>query len=300
MMTSQLRIAVLGTGIMGAAMARNLLRAGHDVTVWNRTAERAEPLVAAGAHRADTPAEAVAEADVVLTMLYDGPAVAAVMREAGPGLRPGTAWVQCSTVSAGDAADLAELAAGLGLHFFECPVAGTKQPAEAGTLVLLVAGPSAQRELVEPVLAAIGSRTVWVGEDSGVGAAARLKLVINAWLVMSANAAGELTALAQALGVEIPLLLEALHGGVLDEPFLRTKLGLLQSGELTPPSFAVETAGKDAHLIVAAAREHDLQLDALEGVAARFDRARALGYARADMAATYYASFPAAEAVAED
>src|SRR6478735_3228660 len=123
-MTDQLTVSVLGTGIMGAAMARNLARAGHLVRAWNRTRAKAEPLAADGAHIADTPAEAVQGADVVLTMLYDGPAALDVMREAAPALRSGAAWVQSTTAGIEAIAELAAFAAEHGLVFYDAPVLG--------------------------------------------------------------------------------------------------------------------------------------------------------------------------------
>src|SRR4051794_26936619 len=96
-MTDKLTVGVLGTGIMGAAMARNIARAGHAVPAWNRSRAKAEPLAADGVRIAGTPAEAVEGADVVLTMLYDGAAVLEVMRDAVPGLRSGTVWAQSTT-----------------------------------------------------------------------------------------------------------------------------------------------------------------------------------------------------------
>jgi 3-hydroxyisobutyrate dehydrogenase len=283
-------VAVLGTGIMGAAMARNLLRAGHAVRVWNRSAGKAEPLAADGAVVAATPAEAVDGADVVLTMLHDGAAVAEVIRQAGPGLRPGATWVQSTTVGVDDAPALAALAAELGVTFYEAPVSGTRQPAEAGKLVVIAAGPVDGREVVAPVLDAVGARTVWTGEDGAAGSATRLKLVVNSWVITVANAAGEVLGLAQALDVDPDRFFEVLAGGPLDTPFLHVKADLIRSDRLSPASFAVGTSRKDAHLIVDAARERGLHLDGAEAFAARLDRAAAQGRADEDMAATFHTS----------
>lgn len=126
-MTEKLTVSVLGTGIMGAAMARNLVRAGHTVHAWNRSPAKAEPLAADGAQIAATPAEAVRDADVVLTMLYDGPAVLEVMREAVPGLRPGIVWVQSTTAGIEAVGELAGFAREHGLVFFDAPVLGTRE-----------------------------------------------------------------------------------------------------------------------------------------------------------------------------
>jgi 3-hydroxyisobutyrate dehydrogenase len=289
-MDTKVGVAVLGTGIMGAAMARNLLRAGHEVSVWNRDAAKTEPLIAEGARRAASPAEAVEAADVVLTMLYDAAAVEQVMRQAAPGVRAGTAWVQSTTVGVRDVPTMAALAAELGLDLVEAPVSGTRAPAEAGQLLVLAAGSEAVRQRVGPVLDAIGARTIWTGEDPSKGSAARLKLVVNSWVIAASNAAGEVVALAQALGVDPEQFLNVVDGGPLDLPYLRTKMGLILGDGLEPASFAVDTACKDAHLIVDAAAQEGLKLDGAEAAAARLDRVAGQGRAKQDMAAAYYAS----------
>ena len=289
-MDTKLKVAVLGTGIMGAAMARNLLRAGHEVSVWNRDGAKTEPLAADGARHAANPSDAVKAADVVLTMLYDAAAVEDVMRAAAPGVRPGMAWVQSTTVGVQDVPVLAKLAAELGLDLVEAPVSGTRAPAEAGQLLVLAAGPDSVRQRVAPVLDAIGARTIWTGQDPAEGSATRLKLVVNSWVIAASNAAGEVVALAEALGVDPQQFLNVIDGGGLDLPYLRTKMGLILDGGLEPASFAVDTACKDAHLIVDAAAEQGLKLDGAEAFAARLDRAAGQGRSKQDMAAAYYSS----------
>ncbi|WP_042408116.1 NAD(P)-dependent oxidoreductase [Streptacidiphilus carbonis] len=290
-MTEKLSTAVLGTGIMGAAMARNLARAGHTVRAWNRTRTKSEPLAADGVFVADTPAEAVRGADVVLTMLYDGETVLQVMGEAAPALRPGTPWVQSTTAGIAGVGELAGFAAEHGLVFFDAPVLGTRQPAEAGQLLVLAAGPSAAREAVAPVLDAVGARTVWTGEDGAESSATRLKLVANSWVLAATNAAGEALALAQALGVDPQGFFDAIAGGPLDMGYLHAKSGMILNDRLSPAQFAVATAAKDALLIVEAGRAHGVRLDLAEAGAARFTRAAAQGHADEDMAAAYFASF---------
>ncbi|MGW7267471.1 NAD(P)-dependent oxidoreductase [Streptomyces sp. NPDC054842] len=290
-MTDKLTVSVLGTGIMGAAMARNLARAGHTVRVWNRTRDKAEPLADDGAWIADTPADAVRGADVVLTMLYDGEAVLDVMRQAAPALTEGAAWVQSTTAGVDAIAGLAALAGEHGLAFFDAPVLGTRQPAEAGQLLILAAGPQEGRNAVTPVFDAVGARTVWTGEDGAKGSATRLKLVANSWVLAATNATGEVLALAQALGVDPQSFFDAIAGGPLDMGYLHAKAGLILDGGLTPPAFAVSTAAKDARLIVEAGRGSGVRLDVAEAGAARLARAAAQGHGEEDMAAAYYASF---------
>ncbi|MFJ7768330.1 NAD(P)-dependent oxidoreductase [Streptomyces sp. NPDC097107] len=290
-MTDQLTVSVLGTGIMGAAMARNLARTGHTVRAWNRSRDKAEPLAADGAHVAGSPEEAVRGADVVLTMLYDGPAALDVMRQAAPGLRPGTAWVQSTTAGVDAVADLAAFAREHGLVFFDAPVLGTRQPAEAGQLLVLAAGPADTRDVVAPVLDAVGSRTVWTGEDGAAGSATRLKLVANSWVLAATNAAGEVLALAKALGVDPDGFFDAIAGGPLDMGYLRAKTAMIRDGALTPPQFAVTTAAKDARLIVEAGEANGVRLDVAAAGAQRLARAAAQGHGDEDMAAAYFASF---------
>lgn len=290
-MTDKLTVSVLGTGIMGAAMARNLARAGHTVRAWNRSRAKAEPLAADGIAIAGTPAEAVEGADVVLTMLYDGPAALDVMTQAAPALRPGTAWVQSTTAGIEAISDLAAFAREHRLVFFDAPVLGTRAPAEAGQLLVLAAGPSEHRDAVHPVLDAVGARTVWTGEDGSEGSATRLKLVANSWVLAVTNAAGEALALSKVLGVDPQDFFDVIAGGPLDMGYLRAKSALVLDGGLTPAQFAVSTAAKDARLIVQAGEQNGIRLDVAAASAERFERAAAQGHGDEDMAAAYFASF---------
>ncbi|WP_458246152.1 NAD(P)-dependent oxidoreductase [Streptomyces sp. MAI_2237] len=290
-MTDQLTVGVLGTGIMGAAMARNIARAGHTVRAWNRTRAKAEPLAADGAHIADTPAEAVRGADVVVTMLYDGPAALEVMREAAPALRSGAAWVQATTAGIEAIGGLAAFAAEHGLVFYDAPVLGTRQPAEAGQLTVLAAGPAEARAVVEPVFDAVGARTLWTGEDGAAGSATRLKLVANSWVLAATAAAGEVLALSRALDVDPAQFFDLIAGGPLDMGYLKAKAGMVLEDRLSPAQFAVTTAAKDARLIVAAGRDNGVRLDVATATAERLERAAAQGHGDEDMAAAYFASF---------
>ncbi|MGP8302085.1 NAD(P)-dependent oxidoreductase [Streptomyces inhibens] len=288
--SNTLSVAVLGTGIMGAAMARNLARAGLDVRVWNRTRARAEPLAADGARVTDTPAEAVDGADVVLTMLLDGDAVLDALRQAAPALPAGAVWLQMSTVGAEGLAPLARFADEHALRFVDAPVLGTKAPAEKGELTVLAAGPEDVRERAGQVFDIVGSVTRWVGEDGASGAASRLKLVVNSWVLTIINGTGEALALAKGLGVDPRDFLAAIAGGSLDMPYLRMKSELILSEDY-PASFTVSAARKDARLITEAARGAGVRLDLVPAAAERFRRAEAQGHGEEDGTAAYFASF---------
>jgi 3-hydroxyisobutyrate dehydrogenase len=153
------RVAVLGTGIMGAPMARNLLKAGFPVRVWNRTRDKARVLAAEGADLAETPADAVREAAFVITMLIDGDAVAAVMGQAAESVPDGAVWLQTSMVGR-DVERVAGLAEDHGITFVDCPVLGTRETAKRGRLVVLASGRGDALDRAQPIFDAIGSKTV--------------------------------------------------------------------------------------------------------------------------------------------
>lgn len=282
-------VAVLGTGIMGSGMARSLLRAGLGVRVWNRTHEKAVPLAADGATVADTAADAVRGADVVLTVLNDRTAVAAALTAASDGLQRGQVLLQSSTVGPDATAELAQRAADLGLVYLDAPVSGTRQPAEEGTLTVFVSGPSSARAVTGPVLDAIGQRTVWVAEEPG--AASRLKLVVNTWVITMVGGVAECLNLAEGLGVDPRTFLDVMKGGPLDSAYLQGKSAAVLTGDLTP-SFALSTALKDTRLILDVAERSGVRLDLTAASAARFERAEAAGHGDEDMIATYYAGRP--------
>ena len=148
------RVAFLGTGIMGAPMARNLLNAGFQVRVWNRTPDKARVLAAEGAELAETPADAVRDAAFVITMLIDGAAVLAVMGQAAESVPDGAVWLQTSMVG-NDVARVAGLAQDHGITFVNCPVLGTRDTAKDGRLVVLASGAGDILDRAQPVFDAI-------------------------------------------------------------------------------------------------------------------------------------------------
>lgn len=287
-MSDQLAVAVLGTGIMGAAMARNLARAGHRVTAWNRSRDKAEPLAADGIRVADTPAEAVAGADAVVTMLFDGPAVKDVIAQAAPAR--GTRWIQSTTAGLDGIADLAALADEHGFVFFDAPVLGTRAPAEAGQLTVLASGPN-DDPVANAVFDAVGAKTLWTGTDGADGSASRLKLVANSWVLVLTNGIGEVLALAKGLGVDPAQFFDLIKGGPLDAGYAHAKGALILEGTTGRTSFGLDTALKDTRLIVEAARANGVRLDLAEAGAERFRRASEQGHGDEDMAASYFASF---------
>jgi 3-hydroxyisobutyrate dehydrogenase len=284
------RVAVLGTGIMGAGMARSLLRSGLDVIVWNRSPGRAAPLAADGAQVAGTPAEAVAGVDAVVTMLWDGGSVAEVMTAALPAAPDGVLWAQTSTVSLPDAGvRLPALASRYRAQYVDAPVLGTRQPAEEGKLLVLAAAPGSLRDPARPLFDAIGARTMWVSERPGD--ATRLKLVANSWVGTIVAATAQAIALARSLGLEPQVFLETIRGGAVDTPFLHLKGQAMIAGEF-PPSFTVDGAVKDTGLIAAAMRESGTDPTLMDAVAHQYRKAADGGHGGEDMAAVYQAFRP--------
>jgi 3-hydroxyisobutyrate dehydrogenase len=276
------KVAVLGTGIMGAGMARSLARAGLDVVAWNRSPEKARPLADDGITVAEKAEEAVAGASVVVTMLFDAASVAAVMTDALDAMAEGAVWAQTSTVGIDGTAELAALARAHGVGFVDAPVLGTRQPAEQGQLTVLAAGPTELRDAVAPVFDAIGAKTVWVGEEPG--AAHKLKLVANAWVLSVVTGTAQSIALAEGLGLDPQLFLDTIAGGTMDAPYVQLKGRAMIAGDY-PPAFAVDGALKDSGLIADALRGTGADDRLITAVNALLADAAGAGHAGDDMAA---------------
>jgi 3-hydroxyisobutyrate dehydrogenase len=285
-------VAVLGTGIMGFPMARNLAAAGFAVRAWNRTVEKAQPLEEHGATVATTAAEAARGADVAITMLPDAGVVASAMDgdEGGlAGMDGDAIWVQMSTVGVQGTDRLVAMAQERGVGFVDAPVLGSRQPAEEGKLVVFASGAPELRERVDPVFDTLGQKTLWVGDQPGAGS--RLKLVTNHWLIGLVENLAETIALAQALDVDPHDFLDAIKGGPTDSPYAEQKTEAILNDDFSP-AFPLRLARKDLGLALDAAREAGLDLPVLEAARRQFDTAIAQGHADEDLVATYKASAP--------
>ena len=279
-------VALLGTGIMGAAMARNLVSAGMEVRAWNRTREKAEPLADDGVKVADSPAEAADGADFLLTMLPNADVTADAASDGVLGaLSERGIWLQMGTVGIEGNERLAALAGETSVAYVDAPVLGTKEPAEQGQLVVLASGPGEVRERCEPVFDAVGGKTFWLGL---AGKGSRLKLVTNNWIAGLLTVLGETIALSETLGVDPERFLEVIEGGPLDLPYAHLK-GRMMIDEEFPPSFSLKLARKDVGLMLDAARAEGLNLALTERVAERYDQAIEAGHGEEDMASVYEA-----------
>jgi 3-hydroxyisobutyrate dehydrogenase len=276
---------------MGAPIARNLLAAGFEVSVWNRNAERAAPLAADGARQSSSPAEAAEGVDFALTMLADGDAVNDSMT--GPAgaltsLRPGSAWIQMATIGDEWTGRLAALAIENNLDFVDAPVSGSDAPARERQLIVLASGPEGARARLQPIFDAIGRKTLWLGP---AGNGTRLKLVLNDWLASLTEGMAETIALTEALGLDPQLFLEAIDDGPLGSPYAVAKARAALAGEFVP-GFALRLAFKDVGLVLDAARQRDLELPITEAIARRWQEAIADGHADEDVAAVIALAAP--------
>ncbi|MDT4951229.1 MAG: 3-hydroxyisobutyrate dehydrogenase [Pseudonocardiales bacterium] len=276
-------VAVLGIGIMGAAMARNLAAAGLSTTVWDRSPEATAPLTAAGVAVAASPQEAVADARVVITMLPTAEAVESVIvtGRVAEAFDRGAVWAQMGTIGIEATTRLETELRRLrpDVTFVDAPVSGSKGPAEAGQLLILASGSPDAEPVVRPAFAAISRKTVWLGE-AGKGTA--MKIVVNAYMSAMIEAVAEALQLAGDLGIDSAALAEVIEGGPLDAPIAIAKLHKMQSGDYAP-EFPLEWALKDVDLAVASAAVDRLPL--LEALARQWRSAVDAGHGRQDVSA---------------
>jgi 3-hydroxyisobutyrate dehydrogenase len=177
----------------------------------------------------------------------------------------GAVWVQMGTIGVEGSERCAEFARDRGLEYVDAPVMGTKKPAEEGQLIVLASGPEDVRERIEPFFDAVGKRTIWLGE---AGQGSKLKVVVNSWICTITEGTAEMLRLAEALGIEPRLVLDAIEDGPLDAPYGRMKAEMMLKDEY-PPSFRLALAAKDARLAVAAGTEEGAEIPVIEAIAAQ-------------------------------
>jgi len=274
-----MKVSVLGLGAMGSGIARNALRIDPSLLVWNRSAAKSAPLVAAGAHAAQSPKAAALERDIVLSMLADDSALEAVLE--GPdgllaGLAPGALHVSMSTIAPATAERLGERHRERGQRFIAAPVFGRPDAAAAAKLFIVAAGDPAECERARPLLEALGQRVFLVGERPA--AANVVKLCGNFMILSAVEAFAEAMALARKSGVPAAQLVEVLTGSLFDCIAYRGYGSTLAQERFRPAGFAAPLGLKDMRLVAQAAeaqrvpmplvgllRDHLLETIALEG-----------------------------------
>jgi 2-hydroxy-3-oxopropionate reductase len=287
-------VGVIGLGIMGAPMARNLLRAGFPLVVWNRTAARADALVAEGAERAGSPREVAERAGVVITMLSDSPDVEAVYRApdgvlAGVTSRgsgrsqsqareTGVVLVDMSTIAPRVARELAAEAAARGAAMLDAPVSGGDVGAQRGTLSIMVGGDAEALARVRPALEALGTRITHVG---GSGAGQVVKACNQIVVGLTLEALGEALVLGSKAGVAPQAIVEALGGGLAASRVLEVRGPKLLARDFAP-GFKLDLHAKDLAIVLDTARQLDVPLPGAALVAELFEAERARGHGEAD------------------
>lgn len=259
------RIGLIGLGLMGRPMGMNLLRAGHKLTVWNRTASRAQELVAAGAKLATTPREAAAGAEILLTMVSDPPALEEVLwghegKNDGAlgGLRAGSIYIDSSTVSPALARKIAAACAERQVRFLDAPVTGGDWGAREGNLVFMIGGDAATLKEAEPILGVMGKKWFHLGPN---GAGQTIKLAMNGILALQVGAMAEALALVMRAGLQGEQLIEVMHASMARSGVLEVKSPLMVKGDFKP-SFPLRLMHKDLGLMLDLANQLGVALPA--------------------------------------
>ena len=266
-MSSTAKIAFLGTGLMGSHMARNILKAGFSLTAWNRTLAKAQALIADGADVPATAAEAIAEADIVITMLSDGPTVHDLLfdQELAAAMKAGTLLIDMSSIKPSEARTHAALMRERGLHHLDAPVSGGTKGAEAGSLAIMAGGDEAVFTRAVSVLGAMG-RPVRVGPD---GSGQLSKLANQTIVALTIGVVAEAMLLAEKGGADPAAIRDALKGGFADSVILQQHGERMTTSNFEPGGLS-RMQLKDINNALEEAGQHELILPLTEQVKTRY------------------------------
>jgi 3-hydroxyisobutyrate dehydrogenase len=281
---SQVRVGLLGVGLMGSAMGHRLLEREFAVTAWDRDSERLHELAARGGEAVEAPAGVLSGAAAVIPMLPPAEVVLDVVEPLLDDWPEDTIWLQMSSVGAAEADELSRVAAAHGVQIVDAPVSGSTQPAENGQLTMLASGPESARATVEPIFDALASRVLWVGE-AGMGS--RLKMAANHWMITMVAALAESMQLCEAMGLDQRHFVALLDGGPLGSPYAIQKLHKMQRHDY-PAGFPVRLALKDLDLAREVEQSAGIEMPVLDVAHERFTHA-ARELADQDLAAVYEA-----------
>jgi 3-hydroxyisobutyrate dehydrogenase len=276
-------VAVLGAGIMGSAMTRNLVAAGFDTLVWDRSPQATGPLADAGARVAASAPDAVRDAGIVITMLPTAEVAELVIFDGGTAdaFADGSVWAQMGTIGVEATLRIGERLAlkRPDVMFVDAPVSGSKGPAEQGQLLILASGPAAAADALRPIFDVLGRKTVWLGH---VGQGSQVKLVVNAYMSILIEGVAETMDLADRLGIGHQQLAEVIEGGPLDAPIADAKLHKMDRQDYAA-EFPLEWALKDVDLAISAADGDTPPL--LGALSRQWHAAVSAGYGRQDISA---------------
>ena len=279
-------IGFLGLGIMGKAMASNLVKAGFDVTVWNRNPEKCDELVSQGAHLGTSPKDVTKRCDITFAMVSDPDAALELCQ--GPngvlaGIGSGRGYVDMSTVDDTTSKTISNLITQAGGRFLEAPVSGTKKPAEDGTLIILAAGDASLYEDTKPAFDVMGKMSPYLGD---VGQGANMKLVVNMMMGGMLSIFSEGMSLGQKAGLNGDQILDIIDAGAIANPMFKGKGAMLLKGDYST-SFPLKHMQKDIRLAVALGDQLDQPLPTAAIANETFKQAIKAGFADEDIIAVY-------------
>lgn len=281
-----MKIGFIGLGIMGSRMAANLAKHGYPLVLFDRTSAKAEPLVGPCATRADSPASAAKQVDILFTMLAH-PAAVEKTALGSDGfldhLRPESLWVDCSSVNPSFSKRMAAEAAHRAIHFVDAPVTGSAVPAAEAKLTFWVGAESADLERIRSLLLCMGNKIVHAGSH---GAGTSMKMVVNVLLGDAMAAFAEAMALGEGLGISRKVLLDSLLATPAVAPFLLLKRDRIEAGNYEP-EFPLRWQQKDLHLACASAYESDVAMPVTNAAKELYRLAMRAGYAAQDFSAIY-------------
>jgi 3-hydroxyisobutyrate dehydrogenase len=278
-----MKIAFLGLGIMGSRMAANLAGASHELTVWNRTQAAAEKF--AEEHRAvavaASPRAAATGAELVFTMVVDGPQVAQLTEQAAAGADPGTLFIDCSTIGPAAAVTIGEALRERGMRFLDAPVTGSSPRAQDGTLTFMVGGEAEDFAQALPAIEAMGQLIVYAGP---VGQGQVVKVINNALAAINAAAVGQALLVASAAGADLDAVEKVVSAGAGGSTMLTLKAGPMRAHDYST-LFKLDHMLKDVRLCLTEAAEHNLRFPLAASAEQILADASALGHGEDDFAA---------------
>jgi 3-hydroxyisobutyrate dehydrogenase-like beta-hydroxyacid dehydrogenase len=266
-------VGMIGLGLMGKPMAKNLLKHGYTVYVWNRTAAKAQDLVDAGAKLAANPRELAANVDVLITIVSDPPALEEVLwgkDGAFPALKRGSLYIDSSTISPDLARRIAAECSKAGVNFLDAPVTGGTWGAEKGELLFMIGGEQKVFDRAKPVLEAMGTKFFLLGAN---GAGQTIKLAMNSILALQVDALAEALALVRGAGIAGEKLIEVMQSSMARSGVLDVKAPLMLKGDY-PASFPLRLMHKDMRLALELAKQEGVALPALAAAYETFSKVK--------------------------
>jgi 3-hydroxyisobutyrate dehydrogenase-like beta-hydroxyacid dehydrogenase len=278
------KIGFMGLGIMGSAMAGNLMKAGYGLTVYNRSQQRAEPLVRQGARAAAHPRVLAEDVDVIIAMVTGPEALEELLwgsEGAAEAFTVDKVFINMSTVSPRYTRDLALEVEPTGVTFIDAPVSGTKQPAEQGTLVILAGGPRDRITELEPIFQAMGKKVIYCGE---VGQGSMMKMFINLLIGVMIEGFAEILNFGRLGGLNMEAMLETVFSGAMNSPMFQVKAPNMEKKEY-PAAFPLKHLAKDLKFVVDTAYDLKAPVPAAQTLLHLFEVGVARGWGDEDISA---------------